>query len=822
MALPTTSIGFSPTTPAPDAGYQNAIPRGDGGTPLQRESFEVPATGGGATKTASYTAVAADCGKLLSFTGSSALTLTLPAAVPFAAWTLAVQNNTSAALTLSPNGLQIDGSTSSLTLAAGGGLQIQSDGTNYLTERGAGTVTPQQIQQESFIYAADTGTAGAYAVALSPAPTLVAGSIVVFRAANANTGASTLAVNGGSAIPLKKLGSLALASGDIAAGQIVEAIYDGTNFQMMGGSVITSGAPMVYTGSWSSSTSYAVGAVALYNDALYLRLVAGGSAGSRVVQHGEYATSSNAFSTAVSAGNTLVAVVQVLSGYGAPTVPTDTLGTTYTLIGTTSSSGDEVGIFVGVAPASGANTVASTPTAQITKMLLVELASVSTTIDTYSEQYGLSTSTPSATLTTTGANRFIYAASLADSNSMTFAAGTGLTLLGSINGGYSGSVAHAYGFASTAGSHTYGFTLGSGANPNNLYVVAFTGVGSTPDTDSINWMPLSAGSGGVTSVNTRTGALTLVGTDIPVFGGSGSSHAPGAVPDPGPTAGTTRFLREDGTFAVPPSSSGMSNPMTAVGDIIVGSTVTGGVAAPARLGAGSAGQVLTSNGAGAAPSWQAGGSGGSGAAPTRRGSTWSGAITGTSVSLSLPAGSAAGDLCVLIGTGGNATNPTSMTGWTLLLRSGDYWASTVFYKTLTSSDISAGHIAVTIGGSFINYAMMSVYASGAYVAALGWSELTFDSLSMNLPVTLGLSPRVGKVDANANMDWMIMVSCRGVNSSQTMTNNGSSSSVGSTTNSNGSGAAWNANFGSYLPVAVTSNGGSSNSSLANVIVGILD
>lgn len=36
-----------------------------------------------------------------------------------------------------------------------------------------------------------------------------------------------------------------------------------------------------------------------------------------------------------------------------------------------------------------------------------------------------------------------------------------------------------------------------------------------------------------------------------VFGASGTNHAAGLVPDPGATAGTTKFLREDGTFAVP-------------------------------------------------------------------------------------------------------------------------------------------------------------------------------------------------------------------------------------------------------------------------------
>jgi hypothetical protein len=38
---------------------------------------------------------------------------------------------------------------------------------------------------------------------------------------------------------------------------------------------------------------------------------------------------------------------------------------------------------------------------------------------------------------------------------------------------------------------------------------------------------------------------------VPVFVGSGASHAIGLVPDPGSTSGTTRFLREDSTWAIP-------------------------------------------------------------------------------------------------------------------------------------------------------------------------------------------------------------------------------------------------------------------------------
>jgi hypothetical protein len=45
----------------------------------------------------------------------------------------------------------------------------------------------------------------------------------------------------------------------------------------------------------------------------------------------------------------------------------------------------------------------------------------------------------------------------------------------------------------------------------------------------------------------------LVAADVPVFAASGASHASGTVPDPGAVAGTTKFLREDATWQVPPN-----------------------------------------------------------------------------------------------------------------------------------------------------------------------------------------------------------------------------------------------------------------------------
>lgn len=84
-------------------------------------------------------------------------------------------------------------------------------------------------------YKVDTGSANAYAIA--PSPAIVAytvGQVFTFKAANSNSGASTLNVNGLGAKNILKLnGATALASGDIASGQVVVVEYDGTEFQLL-------------------------------------------------------------------------------------------------------------------------------------------------------------------------------------------------------------------------------------------------------------------------------------------------------------------------------------------------------------------------------------------------------------------------------------------------------------------------------------------------------------------------------------------------------------------------------------------------------------
>lgn len=83
-------------------------------------------------------------------------------------------------------------------------------------------------------YASDVGSTDAYAITLDPAPVAYfTGQVVRFKANTANTGAATLNVNALGAKPLKKSKDVDLADNDIKAGQIVEATYDGTNFQLL-------------------------------------------------------------------------------------------------------------------------------------------------------------------------------------------------------------------------------------------------------------------------------------------------------------------------------------------------------------------------------------------------------------------------------------------------------------------------------------------------------------------------------------------------------------------------------------------------------------
>lgn len=109
---------------------------------------------------------------------------------------------------------------------------------------------------------------------------------------------------------------------------------------------------------------------------------------------------------------------------------------------------------------------------------------------------------------------------------------------------------------------TLGLSLrGTGYSFSPLAFTAGTANLTTLNVTNLNAAAMStaAVNTGVVTATTLNGALdagnvttgTLSAARLPVMVGSGGSHAAGAVPDPGATAGTTRYLREDGTWVSP-------------------------------------------------------------------------------------------------------------------------------------------------------------------------------------------------------------------------------------------------------------------------------
>ena len=150
MPFPTAVPLFNSKVPANSSGYQNAKWQTDGGTPIQQISVEVPNTGNVSVKTSSYTLVAADCGKLITYNNSASATFTLPASPPFPQWMVAISNIGTGVLTVSPNGLNLDGTIISLTMGQDVGLLIYTDGTNYFSIRGEG-IAPKPYHIVSFL-----------------------------------------------------------------------------------------------------------------------------------------------------------------------------------------------------------------------------------------------------------------------------------------------------------------------------------------------------------------------------------------------------------------------------------------------------------------------------------------------------------------------------------------------------------------------------------------------------------------------------------------------------------------------------------------------
>lgn len=178
----------------------------------------------------------------------------------------------------------------------------------------------------------DTGTANTYIIAPNPVITAYAKyQTFKFIAKTANTGASTLNVNGLGVKALVKDVNVALATGDILAGQVVEAIFDGTNFQIVNLNYKTQLSNKVDKASIVNNlTTTVVGSV--------LDATQGKALAERVVMYAPYPSFVNGVATITLAGITTSSIVMAQWTHGSPHYIFGVSCTTDTITLTTDSS----------------------------------------------------------------------------------------------------------------------------------------------------------------------------------------------------------------------------------------------------------------------------------------------------------------------------------------------------------------------------------------------------------------------------------------------------------------------------------------------------
>lgn len=118
--------------------------------------------------------------------------------------------------------------------------EINTGADNIKTVSALGLEGSKYLNQSGSKISATASGTNTYTATISPAITAYSsGQRWFIKFTNANTGAATLNLNSLGAIPIKKNGNTALAANDILAGQILCLGYDGTNFQLVGGSSLS-------------------------------------------------------------------------------------------------------------------------------------------------------------------------------------------------------------------------------------------------------------------------------------------------------------------------------------------------------------------------------------------------------------------------------------------------------------------------------------------------------------------------------------------------------------------------------------------------------
>lgn len=144
---------------------------------------------------------------------------------------------------------------------AQGGITYKETITQLQALLGLSTVTTTGVQNQSYSYAADSGSADAYVATMSPAVlNYTAGQRFDLLITNTNTTASTLNINGLGAKSILRDDGTSLVAGDLIAGMISTFEYNGTAFQLINpsrrllGTATNNSAVAGYVGEYISST----------------------------------------------------------------------------------------------------------------------------------------------------------------------------------------------------------------------------------------------------------------------------------------------------------------------------------------------------------------------------------------------------------------------------------------------------------------------------------------------------------------------------------------------------------------------------------------
>lgn len=206
--------GSSGSTTGNAANVTGVVAIGNGGTGQTTQAAALTALTGSQT-----------ANKVVLSDGTNSSLQNLPAAaLPTIPWTKMAQQTHNSLLWSDSSGNE-----SVITTNVNTGYVLTSNGVSpFWSPQGSGIpgILP---------YGVDTGSANAYVIATTNPPIASYGNGigVTFIAVNANTGSSTINIASLGAINLTEPGGGALVAGDILAGQMIIAMYDGTQFQLV-------------------------------------------------------------------------------------------------------------------------------------------------------------------------------------------------------------------------------------------------------------------------------------------------------------------------------------------------------------------------------------------------------------------------------------------------------------------------------------------------------------------------------------------------------------------------------------------------------------